>query len=321
VDGRGRAVRVVYFGTPESAAAGLGALLESGYDIPLVVSQPARPSGRGGHRKEPPVARLASEKGIPVLQPDSARDPALLEQVRAVRPDVLVVVAYGRILPNSLLEVAPLGAVNVHFSLLPAYRGAAPVPWALARGETSTGVTTMRIEEALDEGGIYLQRRVEIEPGEHAPSLERRLAAVGARLLVETLEGLARGDLRPIPQDPARASYAPRLRKEDGVADFRLPARAIEGRVRGFDPWPGVWARGRKGRIRIVEALAKGGSHSGSEPGRVLAFEDGALLVGCGEGTILAVRSVQPESRRALPASDAVHGRIVVPGDLLESGI
>lgn len=313
-------MRAVFLGTPDSAATGLRALLEAGHDVPLAVTQPDRPSGRGGRLRAPAVKGLALSMGIEVVQPTSARDPALLERISLVRPDVLVVIAYGKILPRSLLAAAPFGAVNVHFSLLPAYRGAAPVQWALARGESRTGVTTMRVEEALDEGGIYLQREVAIEPGEHAPSLERRLAELGAELLLETLARLERGSLRPVPQDPAKASRAPRLRKEDGEADFRLTAPEIEGRVRGFDPWPGVWARGPKGRLRIVEAASSGKRASGAAPGRILAFELGALEVACGQDTVLAIRALQPENRRVLTAAEAVHGRHVAPGDVLEGG-
>lgn len=311
-------MRAVFLGTPESAATGLRALLEAGHEVVLAVTQPDRPSGRGGRLRAPAVKLLAMSRGIEVVQPESARDPVLLERISAARPDVLVVIAYGRILPRPLLESAPLGAVNVHFSLLPAYRGAAPVQWALARGESRTGVTTLRVVEALDEGGIYLQREVAIEPGEHAPSLERRLAAAGAELLLETLEGLERGSLRPVPQDPAKASRAPRLRKEDGVADFRLGAAEIEGRVRGFDPWPGVWARGPRGRLRIVEAACSGKRAPGAEPGRILGFDSGALEVACGQGTVLAIRALQPDNRRVLTAAQAVHGRHLAPGDVLE---
>ncbi len=311
-------MRVVFLGTPASAATGLEALLDAGHEVPLVVTRPDRPVGRDGTPRPPAVKELALSRGLQVLQPEAAHDPALFESVLAARPDVLVVIAYGRILPKALLDVAPLGAVNVHFSLLPAYRGAAPVQWALALGERATGVTTMRVEEALDEGGILLQRLVPIEPGEHAPALLRRLAVVGAALLVETLEGIARGTLRPTPQDPSKASRAPRLRREDGEADFRRSAREVEGRVRGFDPWPGVWARRQGRRLRLVEAEGLEAGPVRAEPGRVVAFNDGALQVACGGGTVLALRAVQPEGRRAMSALDAVNGRQLLPGDLLE---
>jgi methionyl-tRNA formyltransferase len=228
---------------------------------------------------------------------------------------VLVVVAYGKILPRAVLDVPTLAPINVHFSLLPRYRGAAPVQWALARGEAVTGVTTMVISEGLDEGDVLLRQEVPIEPGEHAPRLLDRLAEVGGALLLRTLDGLRDGTVRPTPQDAADATLAPMLRNEDGVADFGLDAREIEGRVRGFDPWPGVWTRCRDRRIRIVEAEASSAETTEAPSGRVLQLRGEALAVACGRGTVLCVRAVQPEGRRVQSARDAVNGRRILPGD------
>ena len=234
------------------------------------------------------------------------------------RPDVLVVVAYGRILTRAVLDLAPRGAVNVHFSLLPAYRGAAPVQWALARGERVTGVTTMHIDEELDSGDVFLRTEVPVEPGEHAPSLQDRLSVVGAELLVETLAGLEAGTIEPRPQDPSQVTLAPLLTVADGEVDPSLEAAEIEGRVRGFDPWPGVWlGRGGK-RLRLVEAADTGRADAEAEPGRVLALEEDGLLVACGGGTLLRVGSIQPEGRRVMSARDAVNGRQLRPGDRLD---
>ena len=243
------------------------------------------------------------------------RTTAFVDRLRAARPDVLVVVAYGRILSRTALQVPRLAPVNVHFSMLPRYRGAAPVQWALAHGDSTTGVTTMRIGEALDEGDVYLQEEMKIDGGEHTPALLDRLARLGANLLVATLDGIASGSLTPRPQDPSCATYAPSLTRQDGVADFSMPAREIEGRVRGFDPWPGVWARRNGKRLRIVQAEAVHGESVLEPPGRVVALRGPLLVVACGGGTVLGVRAVQPEGRKIVASRDAVNGRQVMPGD------
>ena len=313
-------MRAVFLGTPSSAVPTLGAMVRAGHVVVRAVTRPDRPVGRSGAPRPPAVKVAATRLGIEVAQPESIRTQEFVESLRAADPDVLVVVAYGRILPLSVLRAARVAPVNVHFSLLPCYRGAAPVQWALAAGESVTGVTTMRMSEGLDEGDVLLQERVRIEPQEHAPALLERLAAVGASLLVRTLDALALGTLTPCPQDPSLASYAPILQREDGVADFARPAREIEGRVRGFDPWPGVWARRHGKRVRIVEACALEGRGVTERCGRVLILEDQALHVACGDGTVLAVRALQPEGRRVLSARDAVNGRQILPGDDLDGG-
>jgi methionyl-tRNA formyltransferase len=289
--------------------------VSSGHEIALVITQPDRPARRSARPRPPAVKEAALRLGLEVAQPDKARGRSFRESLERVSPDVLVVVAYGKILPRAVLEVPRLAPINVHFSLLPRYRGAAPVQWALARGETTTGVTTMVMSEGLDEGDLLLQQEVAIEPAEHAPALLDRLAEIGARLLCRTLDGLQAGNVTPRPQDPAAATLAPMLRSEDGVADFEQVAREIEGRVRGFDPWPGVWARCRGRRIRIVEAAALDRETTPAPPGRVLELRDDALTTACGQGTILAIRVVQPEGRRAQGARDIVNGRQLVPGD------
>ena len=312
-------MRAAFLGTPSAAVPTLEALIAAGHDVPLVVTQPDRPTGRHGFPQPPPVKRVAERLGLPVAQPERARDGALHALLRDVRADALVVVAYGKILPSDVLSAAPAGAVNVHFSLLPAYRGAAPVQWALARGETRTGVTTMRIEEGLDTGAIYLVREVDIESGEHAPALQSRLAAVGAALLLDTLDGLARRTITPRPQDHARATEAPRLRREDGAFSPSWTAAEVEGRVRGFDPWPGVWAARGGGRVRLVAGHSKGRRVTSEVPGRVLAYEDGAFDIACAGGTVFALRALHPEGRRVLQASEARNGRQLGVGDLLET--
>jgi methionyl-tRNA formyltransferase len=310
-------VRAIFFGTPEVAVDSLVALTGAGHVVPLVVTQPDRPAGRSREPVPPAVKRAAIALGVPVAQPGKLHDEALYASFASHAPDVLVVVAYGRILRRRLLDLAPQGAVNVHFSLLPRYRGAAPVQWMLARGETVAGVTTMRVNERLDEGDVLLQREVPIEPREHAPALQRRLARVGAELLVETLDALAAGRLVPRPQDPAAASFAPLLTVEDGRADLALPAREIEGRIRGFDPWPGVWVRRSGRRIRLVEGRARAEGGATQPPGTVVSLGGEELGLVCGEGSVLLLERVQPEGSRTMSAAEAVRGRQLRAGDLL----
>lgn len=317
---RGGQVRIVFLGTPAGAVPCLEALLAAGYEVPLVVTQPDRPAGRSGTPLAPAVKQRSLRAGLRVFQPERVRRPEFLDAVASVRPDALVVVAFGRILPEPVLDVAPQGAVNVHFSLLPRYRGAAPVQWALAAGETVTGVTTIRMNALMDEGDVYLQAEVSVEPGEHAPALTARLATVGASLLLETLARVLEGSIEPRPQDPELATYAPRLRASDGEVSPALPAAAIEGRVRGFDPWPGAWIRHRGRRIRILDARATGGEPRGEAPGTVLDLTADGLPIVCGGGSVLAVRSLQPEGRRAMTARDAVNGRQLPPGETIEAG-
>jgi len=265
------------------------------------------------------VKQIALARGLTVIQPDTVRTAAFLETVRSSHPEVLVVVAYGRILPGPVLRAATRGAVNVHFSLLPRYRGAAPVHWALARGERVTGVTTMAMNERMDEGDILLQVEVPIERLEHSPALQDRLAGVGASLLVETLSRLEAEQLHHRVQEAALATYAPLLRRQDGEGDLTLPAREVEGRVRGFDPWPGVWMRIRTRRLRLVRAEASSEIAHGELPGRVLEFRNGAFRIACGGGTLLDLFALQPAGGKVLTAKEAFNGRIVRPGDLLET--
>jgi methionyl-tRNA formyltransferase len=265
------------------------------------------------------VKLAAVEAGVPVHQPRGVRGPEFHERVASIAPDVLVVVAYGRILGEPLLRLAPHGAVNVHFSLLPAYRGAAPVQWALVRGETTTGVTTMLMNERLDEGDLLLQREVAIAPGEHAPALESRLAVVGAGLLVETLAGLAARTIAPRPQDSRVATLAPLLSKADGAGDPQWTAREIEGRVRGFDPWPGVWFAREGRRVRVAAARAEEGALADLPPGTLAAAAGGGLWMACGGGTKLRLLRLQPEGSREMTIADALNGRRIQAGDRLDA--
>lgn len=309
-------MRVVFFGTPQVAVPALESIAAAGHRVGLVVSQPDRPAGRSRAPQAPPIKRAALALGLEVAQPVKLHAPEFLDDLRSRAPQLLVVVAYGRILRRRLLDIPPLGAVNLHFSLLPRYRGAAPVQWALAAGETATGVTTMRIDEKLDEGDVLLQREVEIRPGEHCPALQERLAALGARLLVETLERLAAGTIEPRPQDPARASRAPLLTVADGVLDPALTAREVEGRVRGFDPWPGVWARLGRRRMRIVEAREVAGTNA-APAGTVVDLGGDGLGLACAKGTLLRLERLQIEGRKPVSVAEARRGRQLAPGDRL----
>ena len=310
-------MRAVFLGTPATAVPALEALLAAGHDIALVVTQPDRPAGRSGRPQASALKVCALGHGLQVVQPAKVRGSDFLGLIARARPDVLAVVAYGRLLPKPVLDAAPHGAVNLHFSLLPALRGAAPVQWALARGETETGLTTFRLDEGLDTGDLLLQKRLAVAPGEHAPSLLARLAVAGGELLVATLVRLASGTVHPVPQDHARASGAPLLTREDGLWDPSWTAASLEGRVRGFDPWPGVWASRAGARMRLVEARALAGESTEAPSGTVLAIEGHAARMACARGSVAAVDAVQLEGGRAMTAREASNGRVLLPGDLL----
>ena len=303
----------MFLGTPEFAVPTLAAMLEAGIEVAGVVTQPDRPAGRGQQASAPPVKRLAVERGLPVWQPVKIREPQAVAQIQEAHPDVLVVVGYGQILPASIFDHPPLGTVNVHASLLPKYRGAAPIQWAIANGETRTGVTTMRIEAGLDTGDILLQREAAIGPEETAPQLGARLAREGAALLVETLRGLEAGTIRRRKQNDAEATYAPLLKKEDGRVDWTRSARAIADQVRGFDPWPGAYTtfRGELLHLRSVR-VAEGPA---GEPGG-LEVAGRSLRVACGKGWLELI-ALQPEGRKRMTAQEFVNGRQPARGEKL----
>ena len=314
-------------GTPAFAADSLRALLEAGHDVAAVVTRPDAPAGRGRSLRPSEVKRLAAQRGLPLLQPAGVRGEDFWAQVAALEVDLMAVVAFGRILPGALLDIPPMGAVNVHASLLPLYRGAAPIAWAIARGEARTGVTTQRITERLDAGDILMQRATLIGPEETAARLERRLAPLGADLLVETLEGLARGTLAAVPQDESRATHAPLLRKEDGRIDWSRPAEEIARRVRAFDPWPVARTTlpGPAGRPLLVWRASQPphGERAAAVPGTVLATAPpsagrAGVLVACGAGALL-LEEVQPAGGARMPAAAAVAGRWLAAGDRLGS--
>jgi methionyl-tRNA formyltransferase len=308
-------LRIVFLGSGTFAIPSLQSLVHAGHEIAAVVTQPDREKGRGLSLQPPAVKPVAEALGLRVLQPPRIRAPEAQEALRALAPDLQVVVAYGQILPRAVIDLAPRGTINVHSSLLPRYRGAAPIHWAIVNGETETGVTTMMIDEGLDTGPLLLSRATPIGADETTPELEARLAVLGGALLVETIEGLARGTVSPIPQDHAAATLAPMLRKEDGRIDWTLTGREIARRVRGFQPWPRTTTTYGGKDLKILRAIPAGATQPGA-PGTVLSLTYG-LLVACGNGTALRVIEVQPESRRAMPALAFADGAHLRPGDRL----
>ncbi|HEY7724408.1 MAG TPA: methionyl-tRNA formyltransferase [Anaeromyxobacteraceae bacterium] len=312
-------MRIAFLGTPPFAVASLEALAAAGHDLACVVAQPDRPAGRGRALRPPATKTWARARGLPVLQPEKVRDGRLAAELRALRPDLLAVVAYGRILGRDLLELAPHGAVNLHASLLPRWRGAAPVQWAVAEGDAWTGVTVMRMDEGLDTGPILLQRAAPIGPEETAEELSARLAALGAAALAEALPLLAGGALTPVRQDPARVTLAPVVSKEHGRLDFRLPAARLAARVRGFVPWPGAFTAlgGRILKVHGARALAgDAAAPAGGPPGSARAAPAG-ILVACGEGSALLLTEVQLEGKRRMDAAEFARGAAIAPGSVL----
>lgn len=299
-------------GTPAFAVPSL-ALLAERHEVVDVVTQPDRPAGRGRKLLSPPVKQKATELGLPIFQPRRISDDGVFERLVLDAPEVIAVVGYGQMIPKRIRSLAPHGCVNVHSSLLPKYRGAAPVNWAIVRGETHTGVTTMRIVRAMDAGDILLKRETAIGSDETASKLNRRLAPVGARLLLETLAGLEAGTVRPIPQDHDAATRAPLIRKKDGLIDWTLSAQAIYDRMRGFDPWPGIFTYFRGKRLRIFASRV--GSEGGIAPGRI-RLETGQIAVGCGTGRLL-LDEVQLEGRKRVRSLDFARGYRLADDEVL----
>ncbi len=308
-------MRLVFCGTPEFAVGTLEAMIAAGHEVALAVTQPDRAAGRGMEMHAPPVKRASSSHGIAVAQPEKIRENAdLRARLELVRPDAIVVVAYGRIIPPWMLELPRLGCINLHGSLLPKYRGAAPVQWAVANGDAVTGVTTMRLDEVLETGESLLARAVAIGAVETAVDVFRSLAAVGAELIVETLAGLEAGTLVGRKQDEAQATLAPILTREDGAINFSRTARQIYDRWRGFQPWPGAHTRLR-GKKLIVHRM-----HVGAESGiaegvlRVLGEE---MAAGCGGRGSVVFDEVQLEGKRRMSAAEFLHGFQVCSGERL----
>jgi methionyl-tRNA formyltransferase len=305
--------RIVFFGSGAFAIPSFEALLDAGHPVVAVVTQPDREKGRGREVAPPPLKPVAEARGVPVLQPRRIKEPAAQEALRGLVPDLCVVVAYGQILPRGVLDLAALGTVNVHASLLPRYRGAAPVQWALVNGETETGVTTMLLDEGLDTGPVLLRRATPIAPEETAPELEARLARLGAGLLIETVAGLTGGTLTPEPQDHGAATLAPILKKEDARLDWEQPAGVLAHRVRGLNPWPGTVTTWQGRLLKVLRAVPSEPARI-SPPGTVAAAGRDGVRVACGAGSELLLVEVQPESRKPMSAREWAAGARVAPG-------
>jgi methionyl-tRNA formyltransferase len=309
-----QSLNLVFCGTPRFAVPTLEKLAQSGFNIALVVTQPDRPKGRGLELAPSPVKQSALQLGLSVTQPDKIKtNDEFRAQLTALKLDAIVIVGYGRIIPQWMLDLPPLGNINLHASLLPKYRGAAPIQWAIARGETVTGVTTMRIDAGLDTGDILLQRELPIAADDTAETIAPRLAAIGADLTVETMRGLHARSIHPCPQDPAQATLAPILKKTDGLADFSLLATEIFNRIRGFQPWPGVYTEFRGKTLQIWKALPLGHALPEAE----LKSEGDRLLVGCGSHSSLELIELQLEGKKRMSASDFLHGYRPKPGERL----
>jgi len=298
---------LLFCGTPSFAVPTLEKLVEAGHSVPLVVTQPDRPRGRGMDLAISSVKETAIRLGLPVTQPDKIKNnEEFRQQLSALRPDAIIVVGYGRIIPQWMLDLPRLGNLNLHASLLPKYRGAAPIQWAIAQGESVTGVTTMQIDAGLDTGGILLQRELPIAPDDTAETLAPKLAAVGADLMLETVRRVENGQIRPIPQDHSKATLAPILTKEDGRIDFQRRAIEIYNRLRGFQPWPGAHTLFRRRHLQIHRALPAEPTQE-LESGQISA-EPTRLLAGCGRNTALELIELQPEGKRRMSARNFING-------------
>ena len=319
-------LRVLFCGTPSFAVPSLKHLLaQSDFEIISVITQPDRPRGRGHDVSFSPVKEIALAPGIPVFQPEKIRTPESEQFLREANPDAIVIIAYGQIIPARLLNIPRLGWINLHASLLPKYRGAAPIQWAIANGASATGITTMRIDAGMDTGDIFLQRETPIGPAETTPQLAERLAELGAPLMAETLRGLRDNSLKAQPQDHSAASLAPLLKKEDGQITWQQPAQVIYNRMRGFTPWPGAYSRFRGTTCHLgsadnpvcaaVDALSGSqppGNHA--TPGQIL-YDGKNLFVACGQQSFFRVARVKQEGRKEVSAVEFANGTRLQPGE------
>jgi methionyl-tRNA formyltransferase len=304
---------IIFMGTPEIAAVTLLTLLEGSDPVVGVVTQPDRPTGRGQQTAPSPVRRMAESRGIPVIAPTKIRDSGFLDTLRSWNPQIIVVVAFGRILPKAVLDLSPRGCLNVHYSLLPKYRGAAPVTWTIINGDEKGGVTTMQLVEQLDAGPIYLQEEIKLVEHETTASLQAKLAPLGAKLLLKTLDGLKSNSLQRQDQDETRVTFAPMIRKEDGVIDWTQPALTIERRVRAFTPWPSAYTH-LNGKILKVHRANPIQTNRSGKPGEILRADSGGFWIATGNGT-LSLEEVQLENKKRLPGVEFIKGARIAAGD------
>lgn len=312
-------LRIVFCGTPVFALPSLHCLIgQPDFKIEAVITQPDRPRGRGHEVSSSPVKDAALDAGIAVYQPEKIRSESAHDFFRRLMPDAVVIIAYGQIIPQTLLDIPPLGWINLHASLLPKYRGAAPINWAIVNGETRTGVTTMQVEAGLDTGPILLQQETEIAADETAPQLASRLAEIGAPLVAETLLRLSRREITPQRQDSSQATLAPILKKEDGRIDWSQPAHAIYNRIRGLQPWPGAFTTFRDKSCQIWGTPTADVQVSTS-PGSLILGASSDLSVACGNGTALRLEFVQLEGRKRISAREFLSGARLTPNDHFRS--
>jgi methionyl-tRNA formyltransferase len=307
-------MRIVFLGTPEFAVPSLHALTRAGHEIAAVFTQPDRPKGRGNQLAASPVKEAALQLGLPVFQPERVRRPEHVSAIAALEPTLMVVVGYGQIIPQSIIDIPAHGILNVHASLLPKYRGAAPIQWAIANGEAETGVTIMRIDAGLDTGDMLLKWSTAIHPGETAPELSRSLAPAGAELLIDAIKNIEAGTAVFEPQNEAHATYAPILKKEDGRVDWSRPAVEIYNRLRGFTPWPGCYTALHGQTLQIYKATPLE-ADAGGEPGTLHA-EKRRLLVTCGAGS-LELLELQLEGKKRMPIDTFLNGYSLKSGERL----
>lgn len=306
-------LRIVYFGTPEFAVPTLRALLDSRHQVVALVSQPDRPRGRGQRLVPTPTKQLADARGIPVLQPERLRDDQFLSAIRHLAPDLGVVAAYGRILPETLLAIPRFGMINVHASLLPAYRGAAPVHRAVIAGDPETGVSIMRVVKELDAGAVFATVRRPIDTNETSVDVERALAELGAALLVDVVDHIAAGRAVEVPQDHSRATLAPKIVKSESQIDWGLPAAQVHNLVRGLQPWPLV-SISIEGTRHLLHRTAVSAGRAGAAPGTIVAADAGRLAIATGAGGVVDVLRIQPEGRRVMTTREFLAGRRIEPG-------
>ncbi|MEC4891205.1 MAG: methionyl-tRNA formyltransferase [Nitrospira sp.] len=311
-------MRIVFMGTPEFAVPSLEALLASDDQVVGIVTQPDRPKGRGQVLTPSPIKVIAQREHLPLLQPLKIKAPEFLEALAAWKPDLIAVTAFGRILPGSVLTLPPMGCVNVHGSLLPKYRGAAPVQWAVINGERETGITTMLMDEGMDTGAMLLQESLAIDPDDTAGTIAPRLAAIGGRLLVETIRQLKAGTITPLPQDHSRATMAPILKKEDGLIDWTMSASQLSNRVRGLSPWPGAYTFLDGERWMIWKASHRAMDKQGA-PGTIVGVTKQVIQVATGEG-VLEVTEVQPANSKRLTVAQFLAGHHVAAGQRFDAG-
>jgi methionyl-tRNA formyltransferase len=308
-------MRVVFLGTPEFAVPTLDALASASHEIIAVYTQPDRPKGRGGQVSASPVKNAAIRLRLPIFQPERIRRPENVSMLAALVPDAMVVVGYGQIIPQSIIDIPRFGILNVHASLLPKYRGAAPIQWAIANGEQQTGVTIMRIDAGLDTGDMLLKWSTEILPDDTAPALSARMAVAGASLLIEALKQVEAGTAEYVPQNDAEASHAPILKKEDGRVDWAKDATTIYNRLRGFAPWPGAYSTFRSRTLHILKAAPRDAETPGI-PG-ALYRDKRRLFAACGGNTSLELLEVQLEGKKRMSAADFLNGYLLETGEVL----